>query len=375
MSFQAEMSGLSNLFRGTIFNNKVYGRGAIDDKGPTIASLYAMKYVMDNFNFPNRVRLILGLDEENNWESINHYKSNEEEPEVSFSPDADFPCIYAEKEVISSYLSSPYFINNTNCLNIIDIDCNSNALNVVPKFCCATILVNDIAIENVVSFINNFKQYDLEITTSANTLKIISKGKQAHAAHPDLGINAISNLISILSITFKHFKCPNDFLSYVHTYINTDYLGDSLAINFNDFSGSLTLNVGSFEFKNNLLKLGLNIRIPVTFDSHHVTNAFINTIQDLPIKYEIYKIIPKLYLDSSSNLITTLTDIFNNENNSNFKPITIGGATYARAFHNCTSFGPNFPNTKDMCHQTDEFISISNLLFCIRVYSHAILEI
>ena len=34
-------------FSGTIFDNKIYGRGAIDDKGPVIASLYAMKAVMD----------------------------------------------------------------------------------------------------------------------------------------------------------------------------------------------------------------------------------------------------------------------------------------------------------------------------------------
>lgn len=34
-------------FSGTISNNRIYGRGAIDDKGPVISSLYAMKAVMD----------------------------------------------------------------------------------------------------------------------------------------------------------------------------------------------------------------------------------------------------------------------------------------------------------------------------------------
>ena len=34
-------------FSGTIFDNKIYGRGAIDDKGPVIASLYAMKSIFD----------------------------------------------------------------------------------------------------------------------------------------------------------------------------------------------------------------------------------------------------------------------------------------------------------------------------------------
>ncbi len=34
-------------FGGTIANNKIYGRGAIDDKGPVISSLYAMKAIME----------------------------------------------------------------------------------------------------------------------------------------------------------------------------------------------------------------------------------------------------------------------------------------------------------------------------------------
>lgn len=379
MLYLVEIIGLSIHFYGTIFDDKIYGRGTIDDKGPTIASLYAMKYVMDNFKINKRVRLILGLDEENNWESINYYRANEEHPDVSFSPDADFPCIYAEKEVISSYLSSPCFIDNSKNLNIIGIDCNNNPLNVVPRFCSATIWVNHININSVFAFIknlaNNDKSFDITLNISNNQIQVNSYGKQAHAAHPDLGINAISNLIYILDVTFKHFNCSNLFLEYVSKYIGNDFLGSLLGICFADFSGFLTLNIGYFELKDNLLKLGLNIRVPVTFASSDITSAFIGTIENLPITYEVHKIIPKLNLDSSNGLAVTLTRIFNDEYNSNYNPITIGGATYARAFNNCISFGPNFPNSKDMCHQTDEFISIHNLLFCVKVYARAILEL
>ena len=55
--------------------------------------------------------------------------------------------------------------------------------------------------------------------------------------------------------------------------------------------------------------------------------------------------------------------------------MAIGGGTYARAFDNCISFGPQMPDAKDMCHQTDEFISIDNLIFCTKVYAEAILKL
>lgn len=64
-------------FNPIIDNNKLFGRGAIDDKGPVIAALYAMKYVMDTMKVHKRVRLILGLNEEVSWKCINYYKSHE----------------------------------------------------------------------------------------------------------------------------------------------------------------------------------------------------------------------------------------------------------------------------------------------------------
>ena len=96
-------------FKATIDNGNIYGRGTIDDKGPIIAALYAMKAVADNYKLDKRVRLILGLNEENDWKCIERYKKTEEMPDIAFSPDANFPCIYAEKTIESLDLLSFYF--------------------------------------------------------------------------------------------------------------------------------------------------------------------------------------------------------------------------------------------------------------------------
>jgi len=82
-----------------------------------------------------------------------------------------------------------------------------------------------------------------------------------------------------------------------------------------------------------------------------------------------------LYIEKNNPLVQKLCNIFNDYNNSTLKPMAIGGGTYARAFNNCISFGPQMPNAKDMCHQTDEYISIENLMFCVKVYAAAIFEL
>ena len=367
-------------FSATIFDNKIYGRGAIDDKGPVIASLYAMKYVLDNCKVHKRIRLILGLNEENDWKCINYYKKHEESPTIGFSPDADFPCIYAEKSILTSYFSMNYTKSDYD-ISIQEFDCNNNAINVVPKICSTVLKISsNIVMDDFIKVIKNIlDKYDFEIDVyklNNEEIKLTSYGVGAHSAHPDLGINAISRLIIVLGDLFKTYNITIELFDFFTKYINTEYNGESLGINYKDESGILTLNVGNISLDNNVLKIGLNLRIPISVPIENIENTFIKCLSNYKeINYKKVDFKQSLYIPKDNYLVKTLCDIYNEEANSYLEPIAIGGATYARAFDNCISFGANLPGQKDMCHQTDEFISIDNLLFACRVYSKAIHEL
>lgn len=373
-------------FDARIEDNKIYGRGAIDDKGPVMASLYAMKAVMDycsknNISINKRVRLILGLNEERDWKCINYYKEHEEIPSIGFSPDADFPCIYAEKGLLSPFLIMDYSNFKDKDIVLSDINCNNNPLNVVPKYCSCTISVkNNIDIDDVISFVRSvinepsFK-IDIEILNN-NQIKLISRGIQAHAAHPDLGINAITNLIIILDKLFKNYDIFIPLFDLFTQYIGLDYNGNKLGINVPDESGELTLNVGKFYFKGNELKIGFNLRVPINTTFEFIANKFTEVSKNYSdVHCELGGKMNPLYVPKNSYLVKTLCKIYNDVTNSNAEPIAIGGATYARAFDNFVSFGANLPGQKDMCHQTDEFVYIDNLLLAYEIYCRAIYEL
>lgn len=369
-------------FSATISDGKIFGRGAIDDKGPVIASLYAMKAVMDNCKVHKRVRLILGLNEERNWNCIKHYKEVEEIPTFAFSPDADFPCIYAEKSILNCYVDMNYPKDNNSNIKIKDIDCNNNALNVVPKF-CSTILEIDsskMSMDELIEFskkIIDENNCEIDIyKISNNEVKLISHGVQAHGAHPDLGINAISRLIIILNKIFKHYDTSLEILEYFDKYIGTDFSGKTLNIDFEDETGKLTLNVGHFSLENSKLKIKMNLRIPVQTLPDIVNKKFIESINKYTnLNYNTISLAPALYISKDNLLVKTLCNIFNKCTNKNYEPIAIGGGTYAKAFINCVSFGANFPGHKDMCHQTDEYIEIDNLILCSKIYTEAIIAL
>ena len=364
----------SSPFFPIIKDGKIFGRGAIDDKGPVIASLYAMKAVSENVKVSKRVRLILGLNEEKSWKCIKHYKSIEEWPQTGFSPDANFPAIYAEKGIMSISLENYFKIKN---FEIIEIDCKNNALNVVPKYCAITLKANtnnNIFINNI---INNESNNEIKLTKLDNsTLKIESFGISAHSAHPELGKNAITILVKFL---VNNFEFENNYLNTLFELglfdiYSPKFLSENKKIE--DESGILTSNIAFLEYKNNKLVIKINLRVPVTFELEKIEekyNNLKNRFQNLIIT-TLSKQNP-LYIDKNSSLVKKLVNIFNKKTGLNEEPIAIGGGTYARAFKNFISYGMTMPGDKDMCHQVNEFIEIDKLILSAKIYAEAIYEL
>ena len=97
-------------YAAEIHDGKIYARGAVDDKGPTVAALYAMKAVADlalaaGRRPARRARLVVGGNEESGFECVKYYFAREPQPALGFSPDAMFPLVHAEKGIWTFRLS------------------------------------------------------------------------------------------------------------------------------------------------------------------------------------------------------------------------------------------------------------------------------
>ena len=246
-------------FNPVVSDGKLYGRGTTDDKGPVIAALYAMKSVMDTCKVDKRVRLIVGLNEEQSWKCINHYKEVEEMPTLGFSPDADFPCIYAEKGLLSLKLSQEIKTSNEDVM-IEDIDYKNNAINIVPKYCSMLIkFKNNEILEKIKSdIINevNTNKFDIKIKDiDDNKLLVESYGKAAHAAHPELGINAIMRLVVCISNVFSKNNIQIEFIDIMADKLKLETNGKGLGIDLKDDMGELTFNVAKLYISDNKMNL------------------------------------------------------------------------------------------------------------------------
>ncbi len=112
-------------FEAVVEGDYIIGRGVQDDKGPSMAALFAVKALLDaGVQFNKRIRFIFGTDEETLWRCMNRYNQLEEVATMGFAPDSSFPLTYAEKGLLQAKLHGP----GHPCLSIEA----GTAYNVVP---------------------------------------------------------------------------------------------------------------------------------------------------------------------------------------------------------------------------------------------------
>ncbi|WP_347178070.1 Sapep family Mn(2+)-dependent dipeptidase [Sporosarcina thermotolerans] len=150
-------------FEGSVADGKLFGRGAIDDKGPTIAAWHAMKMVKEaGIPLNKRVRLIIGTDEESGFRCVRRYFEKEEMPTIGFAPDADFPIINAEKGISSLVFSQK---TNTPDGQLLDFK-SGNRTNMVPDHAQAVIGIGFAEIKD--RFESFMDSYDYGATANGN---------------------------------------------------------------------------------------------------------------------------------------------------------------------------------------------------------------
>lgn len=242
----------------------------------------------------------------------------------------------------------------------------NNAINVVPKTASIRLKLNNP--EDIARYQNSKDIYVEKI--SQDTIKITAKGIAAHAAHPDLGENAIVKLL--------RYFAENEYIKFldsegVFENKSPKFLGGHST---SDESGVLTSNIGVIKYENGKLKLYTNLRVPINTNFDVIKKYLEELKAKCPgLECSIEHANSKLFIPKDNYLVKTLTNIFNEETGLNAEPITIGGGTYARAFKNCVSFGMNMPGDKDMCHQANEFVDIEKLMLGAKIYSRAIYEL
>lgn len=366
----------TNPFEPVIKDGKIFARGSIDDKGPIMAALYGLKRLKEsNVNLSKKVRIIFGTNEESGTEDIDYYLKREKPPVYCFTPDGYFPIVTAEKGIFTFELVRKL---NFNCGDYqIEYIKAGERSNVVPNHCQCKILHNNN--NELIEALNNEelkRNYKITLEYDKNNIMLVSRGVASHGSTPELGENAISNMLLYLN---KVLKSKNDFTDFLNDFANLighDYDGKKLGINFSDAeSGKLTLNLGIIQGENQEIRMRFNIRYPVTISSDNIVKNINSSIKDTKFEFCMGNHNPPLYFPKDHKLIISLSKAYKEVTGEEVKLLSTGGGTYAKLMPNTVAFGPIFDEKDNVAHQANEYIEISLLEKCIEIYARAIYEL
>lgn len=351
-----EESWESAPFTATERDGVLYGRGTQDDKGPTVAALYAFKAVVDEHpSFNRKIRFVFGTDEETLWRCVRLYKHHEQMPDLGFVPDATFPLTYAEKGLLQAKLKGPGAAK-------LKIQCGG-APNVVPDKA-------EYKGAEVEALAKVLEQLDIDFSYEEDTVTV--HGKSVHASTAYDGINAI-NLLAKGLVGFQ----PHPMISFLAEKVGRETNGFSLFGEVkDDITGELTFNVGRLTIDQEHSEVLLDLRIPVEHDPETLIEQLKEISERYGLEYEKVDQLPSLHVSKDSELVQTLMQIYQEKTgDTTSEPRTGGGATYARSMPNMVAFGAHFPDSPSLAHQVDEGIKLDEFYQAMDIYAEAIYQL
>ncbi len=368
----------SDPFGAEIRDGKIYARGAVDDKGPTMAAYYAMKIIKElDLPLQKRVRMIIGTDEESQWRCVNHYFEVEEMPTLGFAPDADFPIINAEKGIWDFAINqSPADQVQRSTVNVMEFS-SGRRMNMVPDYAVAKVETEKAA-ELTEAYEVFLQKHSLtgKADVSNNTVVFELKGVSAHGMEPNNGVNAGIYLAAFLA-DWELDSHAKAYFTFIRDYLLGDSRGNKLGVAYQDeITGDLTLNAGKFRYSKTAdSSIGFTMRYPVTYNWEKGKNTLTASLAKLSLQIESFSNSTPHHVDKDSFLIKTLQKVYEDATGEKAELLSIGGGTYARSLKEGVAFGPLFPGSEDIAHQKDEYIDIEDMLKAAVIYAQAIYEL
>lgn len=317
----------------------IYGRGAIDNKGPAVAVLYAMYALKQaGVTLKKNIRFFFGCDEESGSSDLEYYRKVDKMPPMVFTPDGSYPIIHIEKGMMRFTFSKK--IDS----EIISMNAGT-APNAVPSAAKA--------------YLSNgtYKSYN---------------GIAAHASTPGTGVNAITGLMKLLAEK-ENCEIAKEICQL---FPHSDLGGEGLGIACEDTeSGKLTCTLSMMKIKGGVLTGTVDIRYPLCTTKEQIEKAVRERLAQFGYDMDIQIVTSPHKTSENSDLVKSLISVFEHETGEKGECVAIGGSTYVHDIDGGVAFGTEMPGFDYRMHGNDERVPIELLMATTRMIANAILKI
>ncbi|MDI3298656.1 MAG: dipeptidase PepV [Bacillota bacterium] len=356
-------------FGGVVADGFLVGRGAVDDKGPSAAALYALAAVARaRPRWRRRLRLIFGTDEESGWADMDFYLAREERPQLGFSPDANFPIVHAEKGILTfdAVTAFPAGAAGGGSGSVLQLEGGSRP-NVVPDAADALV---DRGWSPSRSTSSRAEGSGVEVEEEPRGWRLRARGRAAHGSTPEEGVNAAALLLAALLAGSGLDPRQRAALEALQAMLPSDGSGLDVALR-DEVSGPLTANLGVVRLEEGFLRATFDLRYPVSYRKEALLERIERRLASAGWRLERVHDQPPHHVPAEAPEIRLLARAYEEVTGRPATLLAIGGGTYARLIPGGVAFGPVMPGQPELAHNADERIALDDLRRAARIWARA----
>lgn len=313
----------------------LYGRGIVDDKGPVIASLYALKRIKEaGIPLKKKLRLIIGTSEEIQWTDMEHYIEEFELPDYGYSPDGNFPIYNQENGYMDVELCFDEMLPEG-----IGGFTGGSAANAIPSYAA----------------------YEKDGKTVEFT------GKAAHSSSPQLGRNAINLLCEAVGRKYglRFARVVSEFFPE-GTYESR--------FRFRKVDGSfsekvdLTIVPTLLRQEGRRIFINFNVRQCCGIPGQSILEGLQEKAEACGYEVILREKMEPIWVNEDQPWIRRMqqvTEKYGMDSRCLFAP----GCSYAKSMPNFVVWGPVFPGDPDCAHMENEQQSLESFLRSLDMYT------
>lgn len=366
-------------FNPIIKDGSLIGRGVEDNKSGIIASLCIMEFLRDNgIKLKSRLVAFIGSDEECGMKDMLSFLAEQKMPDLSFVPDADFPCSTGEKGICHFWAKSKASLKQIKSITA------GEAFNIVLDKIEAEIEYSEALYDEIKDRLT--ADGKISVTADKGVIKLLGQGISKHASIPEGSENAALTLFSFLKECEN--LCENDRVILGNAVKALScYYGGGLDILHEDPNfGKTTCTNGMVKIEDERLMLSFDVRYGDTMDGAVLEDKSERALEGLGFEVTYRDNSPGFSIGKDSPIPGVLEGIYAEITGEHCKSVLMSGGTYARKLKNAFSLGTSvilpdrgygaleMPEGHGGPHQRDERIDIEGFFTAVRILLHYVTE-
>lgn len=339
-------------FCGEVRDGRLYGRGSQDMKTSAFLTYLALKRIREEqLPLTRGLRLVFGADEERTMDDMAYYLKQAGPPDFAFTPDGAFPMAIGEKGALMWRLSGRY----DGLAEELDGGVQCNVISPAARAVLKPGTDGD-------AVARELKRLGLDGSVDAADGKTVVtvRGKAAHASRPAEGHSATVDLLRLLG------SCGDETMEALFRCF-ADPRGAGIGLTGQGENG-YTMNLGIFRIHNGDCCGEVDARYPFGLTSAACTELL---RARCPLAVSLDYDSPPTMNDLADPFVGTLLAAYRDLTGDMREPFVSGGVSYSKVFGHCVAFGPLFPGGRELIHQADESVDLSDAADAFEIYYEA----